>query len=85
MSKRIIVTWSIVNLLWFASNAQDQPADSVVINVGQSSKVIFAIHKNDIETLKYYDFQALMNDMIKKLEDKDTSEVQTPSNEYLKV
>ena len=64
--------------------AQNTPADSVVIKVGESSKVIFAIHKSDLETLKYYDFQALMDDMIKKLENQDATAVSAPSTSYLK-
>lgn len=64
--------------------SQSQRPDSVVIKIGESSKVIFSIHKNDLQTLKYYDFQALMNDMISKLENEDSSELKTPSSAYLK-
>jgi hypothetical protein len=65
--------------------AQHKAADSVVIRVGAESKVIFAIHdKADLETLKHYDFQALMSDMIVKLEKKDSTPNTKPSSEYLK-
>lgn len=65
--------------------AQGKAADSVVIRVGDASKVIFSIHdKADLETLKHYDFQALMNDMIVKLEKKDTTPLNKPSHNYLK-
>lgn len=64
--------------------SQTSPPDSVVIKIGESSKVIFSIHKNDLQTLKYYDFQALMNDMIKKLENEDRSKMDAPSSTYLK-
>lgn len=64
--------------------SQATPPDSIVIKVGESSKVIFAIHKSDLQTLKYYDFQALMNDMIKKLEKDDSSTLQAPPSNYLK-
>lgn len=65
--------------------AQNKPADSVIIRVGEGSKVIFAIQdKADLETLKHYDFQALMSDMITKLEKKDTSQLATPSQAYRK-
>jgi len=63
--------------------AQTTSPDSVVIKIGESSKVIFAIHKDDLQTLKYYDFQALMNDMITKLENEDRSTVATPPSGYL--
>lgn len=69
----------------YAAAGQTAKPDSVVIKVGESSSVRIVIHdKKDLETLKYYDFQALMNDMIKKLEDRDTSSLKTPSTDYLK-
>lgn len=65
--------------------AQTKAADSVVIRVGEGSKVIFAIKdKKDLETLKQYDFQALMDDMLAKLENNDTTAMKKPSKEYLK-
>ncbi len=67
------------------SLAQSNAADTVVIRVGEASKVIFAIHdKKDLETLKHYDFQALMNDMIAKLENNDSSRLDKSSSQYLK-
>ena len=83
--KRIVMTGativgSIVSIL-----AQVKPADTLVIKVGQASKVIFAIQdKKDLEILKKYNFQALVEDMIIKLEKKDTSKISQPSSAYLK-
>lgn len=84
MRKRIMVMGVVMMAVCGLGFSQSTPPDSVVIKVGESSKVIFAIHKEDLETLKYYDFQALMNDMIKKLENKDATTVNTPSSTYLK-
>src|SRR5690242_15035849 len=62
-----------------------QEADSVIINVGESSKVIFAIgDKKDIETLKQYDFQAVINDLATKLENRDSTAHEKPAEEYVK-
>jgi len=62
-----------------------QPADTLVVRVGKASKVIFSIQdKQDLETLKHYNFQALMDDMLKKLEQRDTSAIVKSSTEYLK-
>jgi len=59
--------------------------DSVIIRVGKDSKVIFSIKdKKDLETLKHYDFQALMNDMVQKLEKRDSTSITKPSSQYLK-
>lgn len=62
-----------------------QPADTLVVRVGKESKVIFSIKdKKDLETLKHYNFQALMDDMLQKLEKRDTSSLQKSASEYLK-
>jgi len=71
-------------LLSTISPAQTKPADTVVIKVGQTSKIIVAVQQEDLETMKQYDFQKLMTDLIVKLEQKDTSGQQSPSAEYLK-
>src|SRR5687767_4854500 len=60
-------------------------ADSVIINVGESSKVIFAIgDKKDLETLKQYDFQSVVNDLVAKLENGDSTNLDKPAETYLK-
>lgn len=75
---------SIVTMGCLASG-HAQPADTVVIRVGKESKVIFSIKdKRDLETLKHYNFQALMDDMLQKLEKRDTAALTKPSTEYLK-
>lgn len=67
------------------SNAQEKPADTVIIKVGEGSKIIMTIKdKKDLETLKHYNFQTLMTDLITKLEQKDTTDQQKPAAEYLK-
>ncbi len=64
--------------------AQDA-TDTVVIKVGDGSKVIFAIKdKKDLETMKKYNFQKLMDDMIYKLEVRDSSRLNKLSSEFLK-
>jgi hypothetical protein len=60
-------------------------ADTVVIKVGQGSKIIFAIQdKNDLETMKKYNFQKLMDDMIYKLEVRDSTKLAKTSTDFLK-
>jgi len=78
----------IIAVLFFSqitAFAQKKAADTLVVKVGQASKVIFAIQdKKDLETLKKYNFQSLLDDMIVKLERKDTTKLSTPSSAYLK-
>lgn len=76
---------SIFIFVLSATVALAQPADTLVVRVGKESKVIFSIKdKQDLETLKHYNFQALMDDMLRKLEQRDTSSIEKPSAEYLK-
>ena len=80
-------TFSIATLLFLGINllpqAQTKAADSVVINVGTNSKITIVIKdKKDLETLKQYNFQSLMDDLISKMETKDTTSMK-PSTEYV--
>jgi len=60
--------------------------DSVIINVGEKSKVIFAIgDKADLQTLKQYNFQAVVDDLVAKLEQQDSSTLSKPADTYLKT
>ena len=68
-------TFSIATILFLGINlipqAQTKAADSVVINVGNNSKITVVIKdKKDLETLKSYNFQSLMNDLITNIESK---------------
>ena len=80
-----IITISIIVCMGLTTlYAQTNPPDSVVINVGHASKITVVIRdKKDLETLKSYNFQSLMNDLITKLETKDTASAMKPSQSYL--
>jgi hypothetical protein len=82
--KRIIVSIGLV-VTTFLSGVAQKKADTVIVKFGESSKVIFAIQdKKDLETLKYYNFQALMEDMIAKLDKRDSTKIEKPAAAYLK-
>jgi hypothetical protein len=60
-----IVTVLILTCL----SSYSQPTDTVVIPLARTSKIIFTIQdKKDIETLRHYNFQALFNDVLNKLD-----------------
>jgi len=60
--------------------------DSVIITVGEKSKVIFAIgDKADLQTLKQYNFQAVVDDLVAKLEQQDSTKLDKPADSYLKT
>lgn len=69
--------------LTMAAVAQGQEKrDTVIVSMGKTSQVIFTIEdKSDIDILKYYDFQALFNDILRRLEENDTSRVDSTRNE----
>ncbi len=82
--KKIIITTTLTLAAILSAQAQ-QKADTVVIKVGEASKVIFAIQdKKDLETLKHYNFQSLMDDMIAKLDKRDSTQLTVSSVNYLK-
>jgi hypothetical protein len=85
MKKKLFFTLLVIFASATLLSAQKKPADTVVIKVGEASKITFTIqNKNDLETLKKYDFQAVVNDLIKKLEEKDTSSNKVAAETYLK-
>ena len=72
MLKRILLTLLLGVNLTFASG--QQKGDTIIVELAKSSKVIFTIQdRTDLEILKHYDFQALFQDMLTKLEANDTS------------
>jgi hypothetical protein len=71
--------------IFFSSALFAQQVDTVTIKVGDGSKVIFAIKdKKDLETMKKYDFQKLMEEMIYKLQMRDSTQLKKMSSEFLK-
>ncbi len=51
-----------------------EPGDTVIVELAKTSRVIFTIKdRSDLEILKHYDFQQLFEDVIQKLEDRDTT------------
>lgn len=80
----------VLNVLMVCATAWSpllaQKTDSVIINVGEKSKVIFAIgDKADLQTLKQYNFQAVVDDLVAKLEEKDSTKLDKPAESYLKT
>ncbi len=54
------------------SRAQIKQADTVIVPLGETSKIIFTIQdREDLEILRYYNFQDLFNDIFDKLEAAD--------------
>jgi hypothetical protein len=71
-----VFTIAIALCVTIITLAQAKPADTVVVELAKTSKVVFTIQdRSDLETLKQYDFQALFNDILSKLENKDTAKI----------
>lgn len=74
-------TFLLATALFVSVAAKPQvvkPADTVIIQLANSSKIVFTMKdRSDLETLKQYDFQALFNDLLAKLEAQDTAKITT--------
>jgi hypothetical protein len=80
MTRRLIVT--VLGIISYTIINAQSKTDTVVVELANTSRVVFTMRdRSDIPTLKSYDYQALFNDIIKKLELKDTVElpVEEPS------
>ena len=52
------------------TNAQETPTDTVIVPLGETSRVIFTIQdRKDLEVLRHYDFQELFEDIFDKLDE----------------
>ena len=72
MIKNIFIT-ILLGVTLLRANAQST-ADTIIVELARTSKVIFTIKdRNDLETLKHYDFQELFQDILLKLETNDTT------------
>ena len=62
-------------------SAQEKDADTVIVPLAESSKIIFTVgDRDDLEILRHYNFQQMFQDIIQKLQ--DTEQVQSDSAEY---
>jgi hypothetical protein len=68
-----LLTGIIALILPCLTFAQKKNADTVVVDLAKTSRVVFTIRdKSDLEQLKQYDFQALFNDILAKLKKNDS-------------
>jgi hypothetical protein len=59
----------ILATIGFAVNAQEKKADTVIVSLAKTSKVIFTIEdRKDLEILKHYNFQELFRDILNRIE-----------------
>src|SRR5687767_13120484 len=57
-----------------AATQAQQKQDTVVIELAKTSRVVFTMRdKSDIEILKHYNFDELFQEILKKLEARDTT------------
>lgn len=69
---------AIIVVLCATMTYAQQTGDTVIVELAKTSRVIFTIKdKNDLEILKHYDFQQLFEDVLQKLENRDTTSLAT--------
>lgn len=77
--KKIILS-AILAGITVTTMAQKQ--DTVIVPLASTSKVIFTMKdRKDLETLKHYNFQALFQDILTKIEKSDTSKLPGTGND----
>ena len=71
----------LFTLLSYTAHAQEESADTVIVPLAETSKIIFTIRdRSDLEILKHYNFQELFNDILRKLEESEVVENDTNQN-----
>jgi hypothetical protein len=62
-------------LVPLSATAQEKSADTVIVPLAESSKIIFTVgDRDDLEILRHYDFQKLFEDILRKLEENTSTE-----------
>jgi len=71
MSLKFISVW-VLTLISYSGFSQEEKADTVIIPLAETSKIIFTIGKpSDLEILQHYNFQELFKDILNKLENRE--------------
>lgn len=84
MKKSIILSIILNAFTTVTAFAQKNSPDTVVIPLGTASQIIFTVgDPSDLETLKQYDYQALFDDAIKKLESQDSIREESDSDDEI--
>ncbi|HYG02897.1 MAG TPA: hypothetical protein VD927_10665 [Chryseosolibacter sp.] len=64
----------VLTVIFSSQLAQAQKTDTVVVPLARTSQIIFTISDyKDLETLRHYNFQALFDDVLKRLSASDTT------------
>jgi len=80
MKKITIAT--LLYLLPLIAFGQSYTPDTVEVELGRTSKIVFTMQdSNDLYQLKHYDFQALFDDILTKLENKEAAMTTTPEED----
>lgn len=74
MTKKIIMLLILVMpAQWAWSQKKQTKADTVIVELGKNSKIVLTVGDSaDLEMLKHYNFQKLFEDVLNKMEGKDT-------------
>ena len=67
---------------FFLADAQEQSADTVIVPLAESSKIIFTVgDRSDLEILKHYNFQKLFEDIIDRLDESNSTSEDSTQHE----
>ncbi len=78
------ITTAILTLTTLCAQAQEKAADTVIVPLAESSKIIFTVgDRNDLDVLRHYNFQQLFIDIIDRLDPQDSARVTYQAPEEL--
>ena len=86
MMLKKIITCVLLLLVLSTVKAQTKKADTVIVELAKTSRVVFTMRdRTDLSTLRAYDYQALFNDILTKLEKQDTTVLPASAEEQAVV
>lgn len=74
----------LVTIVSTAATAQVKSADTVIVPLANTSKIIFTIQdRRDLDILRHYNFQDLFQDILQRIEESDSLGTDSTENEII--
>lgn len=74
----------LVTIVSSAATAQVKSADTVIVPLANTSKIIFTIQdRSDLDILRHYNFQDLFQDILQRIEESDSLGIDSTENEIV--
>jgi hypothetical protein len=82
MKNITVLTLFLTLTATLALHAQEKKADTVIVSLAKTSKIIFTIEDyNDLEILKDFNFDELFEDILERLKKNDSTQIDSTDNQ----